>query len=160
VEIGRALVLVFTKADLLEAPRAASRRTLAAQVGEHLRFVEFAPQLLVSSVSGRDTQRVFPAVRAAYEQWNRRVPTAELNRFFEAVVAAHPPPSHHGRLVRLYYITQADVRPPTFVVMTNTPAGVPEAYRRYLANRIREQFGFHGTPFRLFLRPKKERKKR
>lgn len=160
VEIGRALVLVFTKADLLSGPRTAARRKIAEQVRERLRFVEFAPQLFVSALSGRDIQRVLPAARAAYEQWNSRVATAELNRFFETAVQAHPPPSHHGRLVRLYYVTQADVRPPTFVVMTNYPAGIPEAYRRYLANRIRERFGFKGTPFRLFFRPKKERKAR
>lgn len=153
VESGRGLVLVFTKSDLFR-DLTRERRRLAALVEEKLRFAAFAPQLFLSAREGKHVSRLLPTIARVHRQCGRRVATAELNRFLEEITASHPPPSHHGRPVRLYYITQADTRPPTFIVSTNYPAAIPESYKRYLANRIREAFEFGGTPLRVFLRGK------
>jgi GTP-binding protein len=83
-----------------------------------------------------------------------RVTTAEVNRFFEEVLEHHPPPTMGGKSVRLYYITQVDIRPPTFVVVANRPEAVHFSYRRYVINQLRDRFGFKGTPVRVIYREK------
>lgn len=148
-EAGRGLVLVLTKIDLV--PRG-GRGDLTAQVDERLSFVDYAPRVLVSSLNGQGLKRLLPAVRRAHEGGGLRVPTAELNRFLEQALAAHAPPSYRGKGVRFYYITQPRAHPPTFIASTSAPRGVPESYRRYLLNRLRERYGFEGSPLRLFLR--------
>ena len=85
--------------------------------------------------------------------------TGELNRFFEGIVERHPPSVYKGHPVKLYYITQASVGPPTFVLSVNSPEGVHFSYRRYLANQLRAQFGFDGTPVRIITRGRKKKKK-
>ena len=94
------------------------------------------------------------AVMEAYAVWNRRVPTAALNRFLQHAISAHPPPAAHGRAFRLDYITQPKARPPTFVLFSARAAELPETYRRYLINGLRESFKLPGTPIRLTLRAK------
>jgi GTP-binding protein len=89
---------------------------------------------------------------AAYEQRQRRVPTAELNRVVRNAVEAHPPAARAGKRFRIYYVTQTETEPPTFVLFVNNPQNLPTAYERYLENRIRDAFGFEGTPLRLRLR--------
>jgi GTP-binding protein len=86
--------------------------------------------------------------------WNQRVPTAALNRFLAQAIEAHPPPAVKGRRLRLDYITQAKARPPTFVLFSSRAAALPETYRRYLVNGLREKFALPGTPIRLVLRAK------
>jgi GTPase len=90
----------------------------------------------------------------AHAVWNRRVPTPALNRFLAQAAAAHPPPAAQGRRVRLDYITQPKTRPPTFVLFSSRPNALPETYRRYLVNGLRETFALPGTPIRLTLRAK------
>jgi GTP-binding protein len=94
------------------------------------------------------------AVSAAYSVWNKRVQTSALNRWFEEAVSAHPPPAVSGRTLKLNYITQAKSRPPTFIVFCTRADAVPEAYKRYLINGLRETFDLPGTPIRLTLREK------
>ena len=94
------------------------------------------------------------AVMESYAVWNRRVPTAALNRFLSEAVSAHPPPAISGRRVRLDYITQPKARPPTFVLFSSRASSLPETYRRYLVNGLREAFALPGTPVRLTLRAK------
>jgi GTP-binding protein len=94
------------------------------------------------------------AVMKAHAVWNRRVPTAALNRFLAAATAANPPPNVSGRRLRLDYITQPKPRPPTFVLFSSRPNALPETYRRYLVNGLREKFSLPGTPVRLMLRAK------
>jgi GTP-binding protein len=151
LEAGRALVLIVSKLDLLQPPGAEKRR-LRQQVQEQLRFAPFAPLLFLSSVTGKGVARLLPTVRRVHGQWDRRIATAELNRFLEQATAEHVPPTHHGKPVKLYYITQPQARPPTFIVSTNTVPGVKVSYRRYLVNRLREAFGFEGTPLRVYFR--------
>ncbi|HJZ83611.1 MAG TPA: ribosome biogenesis GTPase Der [Polyangia bacterium] len=154
-EKGRALVLVLSKADLLSH---AEEDALRRRVRDELAHVDWAPILATSALTGRQVERVVELARSAFAQYARRVPTAQLNRLFEGILAEHPPPHYKGKSVRLYYITQAETRPPTFVVQANFPEAVPFAYRRYLTNQLRAAFGFRGTPIRLLCRRRPRRK--
>lgn len=153
---GRALVIALNKVDLLdrEAQKEAMDRTR-----EVLAFVPWAPMVTVSALEGRGVSALLGRVKDAVAEHRKRVTTAELNRFFEEVIERHPPPTMHHRVVRLYYITQASVAPPTFVIMTNQPKDVHFSYRRYVVNQIRKRFGFKGTPIRVRYRGKKKRQK-
>ena len=92
------------------------------------------------------------AVFDVYETWNRRIPTGALNRWFAEIIAQHPPPAASGRRIRLRYLTQVSARPPTFVAFCSKPEAVPESYKRYLVNNLREAFDLPGVPVRLHLR--------
>jgi GTP-binding protein len=156
IEAGRGLVLACTKADLL--PRGdGPRRRLEQEVRAELGFAGFAPLLFLSSTSGAGVGRLLPTVRRVHRAGGRRVQTAELNQFLEQATAAHAPPAFRGHPVRFYYMVQPQVRPPTFLISTNHADGVPLAYRRYLANRLRERYRFEGTPLRLFFRQRSRR---
>jgi GTP-binding protein len=154
---GRAAVIVLNKADLLRG--ASDERRLRRAVAEQLGFMSWAPVLCASARTGRGLDAVLEAALVAHATHCRRVPTGTLNRLFEGIVARHPPPSVRGRAVRLYYATQVEVRPPTFVVSASHPESVPESYRRYLLNELRAAFDFKGTPLRLRLhrRPRKRK---
>jgi GTP-binding protein len=147
---GRAAVVVLNKKDAV--PRAALDATLE-KARETLPFLSWAPMLTTSALTGAGVGELPTVVAQAFAQASRRISTGEVNRFLEAVVADKPPPAAAGgRHVRLYFATQAAVRPPTFVVSTNHPALVPFSYRRFLANQLRKAYGFKGTPLRIVLR--------
>lgn len=151
VDRGRALVVVLNKSDLCD------RDTLSRAMDrtrEILAFCPWAPLITMSAKTGKGTEVLISRIADAAGEHDKRIPTAELNRFFEEVLAHHPPPTMHGRETRLYYVTQAQVRPPTFVVVTNEPEGVHFSYQRYVVNQIRERFGFRGTPIRVRYRGK------
>ena len=152
---GRALIIALNKTDLLD--RDAQKKAMD-RAREVLAFVPWAPMVTVSALRGRGIQAVLGRVDDAVTEHRKRIGTAELNRFFEEVLDKHPPPTMHHRSVRLYYITQASVAPPTFVVMTNSPDDVHFSYQRYVVNQIRQRFGFRGTPIRVRYRGKKGRK--
>lgn len=154
LDAGRGLVLVLSKADLLD-PGPAARTSLKRQVAERIPFAGFAPQVILSSLTGAGVNRLLPTVSRVLRSWDLRVATAELNRFLERAVADHQPPSQHGRPVRLRYISQPQCRPPTFVIHCNRPTAITEAYRRYLVNRLRETFRFEGVPLRVVFRASK-----
>ncbi|MEG6509941.1 ribosome biogenesis GTPase Der [Methyloligella sp. 2.7D] len=151
VREGRALVIAVNKWDLVEdkdkflkATREACERLLPQAKG-----VALVP---VSGLKGRGLDRLMRAVLAADEVWNRRLPTHKLNEWLGEMVEAHPPPHVAGRRVRLRYMTQANARPPTFVVFCSRPKALPESYLRYLVNGLRERFDLPGVPIRLHLR--------
>lgn len=153
---GRAAVLVLNKVDRLKKRE---REAARAKLGEEVEFMGWAEAVECSALEGTHVDRVLEAAAAAVEQHRRRVPTAELNRIFEQILDRHPPPGWRGKAIRLYYVTQVDVRPPTFVVQANHPEGVSPAYRKFLVKRLREEFAFRGTPLRLVVRAR-QRKKR
>jgi len=153
---GRAAVLVLNKKDAV--PRAALNAILAS-AKETLPFLSWAPMIATSALTGAGVREIPEAVGRAFEQASRRISTGEVNRFLEATLADKPPPAAPGgRHVRLYFATQVDIRPPTFVISTNHPTLVPFSYRRFLVNQLRRSYGFQGTPVRIVLRP--HRKKR
>ena len=150
---GRALVIAVNKWDLVEAkPGAIS--ALRTEADHLLPQVRGAPLVAVSGLTGEGIDRLMRAIEDAYAVWNRRVPTAALNRWFEQAVGANPPPAVSGRRLKLNYITQAKARPPSFVLFCSRADAVPQAYLRYLVNSLRENFELPGTPVRIALREK------
>ena len=150
---GRAIVLVVNKWDLVERkPNLIS--ALRTDADHWLPQVKGAPIVAVSGLMGEGIDRLMTAIQQAYAIWNRRVPTAALNRWFEHAVAANPPPAVSGRRLKLNYITQNKARPPSFVLFCSRADAVPQSYLRYLVNSLREAFDLPGTPIRITLREK------
>ena len=150
---GRALVIGVSKWDLKEKTAGAIGK-LRELADEKLTQVKGVPLVAVSGLTGEGLDRLMAAIVEAYQVWNKRVPTAALNRWFEAATEANPPPAVSGRRLRLNYITQAKARPPSFVLFCTRADAVPDAYKRYLTNSLREAFDLPGTPIRLTLREK------
>ena len=148
---GRAIVLALTKWDAVP-DRAAARRAVAERLETSLAQLRGIPVVTLSALTGAGVDRLWPAVWGAYEAWNRRVTTGELNRWFEGALERHPPPLVDRRRLKLRYITQAKARPPTFVVFGTRAERVPDDYARYLVNGLREAFDLPGVPIRLQVR--------
>jgi GTP-binding protein len=148
---GRACVLVLTKWDAVQN-RAAAKRAIADRLETSLAQMKGLPVVTLSGLTGAGVERLLPAVREAYRVWNLRVPTGELNRWFEEALARHQPPLVDGRRLKLRYATQAKARPPTFIVFGTRAEKLPEDYQRYLVNGLREAFAMPGVPIRLQLR--------
>ncbi len=150
---GRAIVIAVNKWDLVDAkPGAIS--ALRAEADHWLPQVRGAPLVAVSGLMGDGIDRLMRAIEDAYAVWNRRVPTAALNRWFEQATSANPPPAVSGRRLKLNYITQAKARPPSFVLFCSRADAVPQSYLRYLVNSLRDEFELPGTPVRISLREK------
>jgi GTPase len=150
---GRALVIGINKWDLVKPPPGAYKR-LREETDRILPQVKGVPVVAFSARTGAGLDRLMQAVEESNAVWNRRVPTATLNRFLARATSAHPPPAAHGRRSRLDYMTQPKTRPPTFVLFSSRAWALPETYRRYLVNGLREQFDLPGTPIRLTVRAK------
>jgi len=148
---GRGCVLALNKWDAVP-DRGVARRAIADRLETSLAQMKGIPVVTFSALTGAGLDRLLPTVRQVYETWNRRVPTGELNRWFEAALERHAPPMVDGRRLKLRYITQAKARPPTFVVFGTRAEQMPEDYQRYLVNSLREQFALPGVPVRLLLR--------
>jgi GTP-binding protein len=149
IETGRALVLAFNKADLVDADR---RLELDKQTERELARVGWAPRINISAVTGRGVHRIGPALRDALAGWETRVPTAELNAFIGDLVAATPPPVRGGKAPRVLFATQPGVCPPRFVLFTTGP--LEASYRRFIERRLRERYGFRGSPVEVSIRPR------
>jgi GTP-binding protein len=153
---GRAVVVAVNKwdteddkQDKLKALREAFERLLPQLRG--------APLVTVSAKTGKGIDRLQQAIMKAHEVWNRRVTTAQLNRWLTGMLEQHPPPAPGGRRIKMRYATQVKTRPPAFVVMTSNPDNVPESYSRYLINGLRADFDMPGTPIRLYLRDQSDK---
>jgi GTP-binding protein len=150
---GRALVLAVNKWDLVEKQggQIGALRTDADHLLPQIRGV---PVVAISGLMGEGVERLMKAIQDAYAVWNRRIPTAGLNRWFEDAIDKNPPPSVSGRRLKLNYVTQNKARPPSFVVFCSRADAVPTSYLRYLTNTLREAFDLPGTPIRITLREK------
>ena len=151
VEEGRALVVAVNKWDLVPDRDAALRR-LRDRLQTSLPQVRGIPTITVSALRGQRLDKLIDTVLATYEVWNRRIATGPLNRWLEGMVGAHPPPVAGGRRLRLRYATQVKARPPTFALWVSRPDDLPDSYRRYLVNGLRDAFDLPGVPIRLLLR--------
>jgi len=156
-EAGRGLVIAFNKSDLIAGD--AGRAQLREQAQDTFHFLSWAPSVMLSAQRGDGVDRLLDLVDRVAREHRKRVPTAQLNRFFAEVIEEMPPPLHHGRAVRIHYLTQAKSRPPTFVLWANTPEGMAPSYKRFLANRLRERYGFRGTPIRIAVKARPDRHK-
>ena len=148
---GRAVVMALAKWDLVEDHKEAAKvlREECDRLLPQLRGCALVP---VSGKTGMGIGDLARAVVKTHERWNKRIPTAQLNRWFAEAVAAHPPPAVAGRRLKLRYITQAKSRPPTFIAFCSRPDAVPNAWRRYIVNSLKETFGLTGTTVRLIVR--------
>ena len=154
IESGRALVIAYNKWDLVDEDR---QRYLEKEIDRELVQVRWAPRVNVSALTGRHMQKLVPALDEALEGWETRIPTSRLNSFLSELVAAHPHPVRGGKQPRILFGTQASNRPPTFILFTT---GFLEAgYRRFVERRLREEFGFAGTPIRINLRIREKRRR-
>jgi GTP-binding protein len=151
VEEGRALVIAVNKWDVIEEKQKLLK-DLRETVAEKFADATGVAIIPVSALSGRGIDKLMDAVLAAYEVWNRRVPTAALNRWLEEALERHTPPATSGRRIRIRYVTQPSSRPPTFVAFCSKPGDLPPSYVRYLVNSLRETFDLPGTPIRFALR--------
>jgi GTP-binding protein len=148
---GRALVLAVNKWDLVE-DKQKTLKELRESLTDRLSQVPGVALVPISALGGRKLEKLSSAVLAAYDTWNRRVPTAQLNRWLEQALARHAPPAARGRRIKIRFMTQPSARPPTFVAFCSQPEGLPQSYIRYLSNSLREAFDLPGVPLRLNLR--------
>ena len=148
---GRALVIALNKWDTIEDKNArlAELREECERLLPQLRGV---PLVTISGLQGRNLDKLMQAIFAIEQKWNSHVSTTKLNRWLGAVTESHPPPAVSGRRVKMRYMTQAKIRPPSFIVFSTRAESVPASYQRYLVNSLRESFNLQGTPIRLWLR--------
>jgi GTP-binding protein len=150
-EEGRALVLAVNKWDLVaDKPKALER--LRDRLEVSLPQLQGLSTVTLSAKTGRGVEKLMPAVFGAHMVWNRRIATPALNRWLEAAQTRHPPPLVSGRRLRLRYMTQANIRPPTFALFASKPGDLPDSYRGYLVKLMREDFDLPGVPIRMMLR--------
>jgi GTP-binding protein len=150
-EEGRALVLAVNKWDLV-ADKRAKRTELKEKLESHLPQLSGLEAVMLSAKTGAGIDALMPAVLRAYEAWNRRIATPQLNRWLAEAQDRNPPPLVSGRRLRLRYIAQANIRPPTFALFASKPGDLPDSYRRYLVNLLRQSFDLPGVPIRMMLR--------
>jgi GTP-binding protein len=157
-QAGRALVIALNKSDTITSD--AAKTELKQQLKDTFHFLTWAPSVMLSAQRGDGVDRLLDQVDQVALRHRFRIPTAQLNRFFAEVIEEMPPPLHHGRSVRINYLTQATIKPPTFVLWANTPEGLAPSYKRFIANRLRDRYDFRGTPLRIAVKEKKDRHKR
>ncbi|MGE0212224.1 MAG: ribosome biogenesis GTPase Der [Parvibaculaceae bacterium] len=148
---GRAIVIALNKWDRVE-DKAKTLKYLREEAERLLPQIAGVPIVAVSALRGSGLDKLMQAVQAVHRTWNKRVGTSDLNRWLAVQTERHPPPAPSGRRIRLKFLSQVGVRPPTFALFANRTAALPDAYRRYLVNGLREDFGFPGVPIRLNLR--------
>ncbi|MFO0616714.1 MAG: GTP-binding protein, partial [Polyangiaceae bacterium] len=156
VDRGRAVVIGLNKIDQLDKA-GIDRAEEAAR--DKISFAPWAPVVRLSAKTGRGLDVLLKTVTTVGEAFRRRVPTGELNRFFEQVLKTHPPPTSGGRAPRLFYITQAESRPPVFVIMASDPDNIHFSYRRYVLNQLRKTFAFDGVPIQAHYKARRRRER-
>jgi GTPase len=152
IEAGRALVIAYNKWDLVDEER---RRYLDREIDRQLNAARWAPRVNISALTGRHMDRLVPALETALEGWETRVPTGRLNAWLTGLVAATPPPVRGGRQPKILFATQAGIRPPHFVFFAS--GFLEAAYRRFIERRLREEFGFEGSPVQVSVRVRAKR---
>ena len=154
-ENGRALILAVNKWDLVAKDTSTVER-YKRRIRAEIKTLDYVPLLFISALTGQRVSKIFTAVEAVISEHRKRIATAELNQWLQETLRSNPPPLDGSRSVKLYYVSQVDTAPPTFVLFTNDPPGVTEAYQRYLMRQLREKYGFAGTPLRILLRQRKK----
>ena len=155
IEAGRGMVLAFNKWDLTDEER---RHFLEREIERDLVQFPWAPRVNVSARTGRHLEKLVPAIETAIDSWESRISTGRLNAFLGEVVAGHPHPVRGGKQPRILFATQAGTRPPRFVIFAS--GFIEASYRRFLERRLREEFGFEGTPIELSIRVREKRSRR
>jgi len=155
-EKGRAVILVVNKWDSVDKDNKSVGRYLE-NVRTSFKFLPFAPVLFVSALTGQRVAKIMSEVEKVSAEFNKKIPTAALNKVLAEAEKVHQPPLFQGKRLKFFYMTQTAVRPPTFVIFVNRADGVHFSYQRYLGNKLREAFGLSGTPIRLFFKDRERR---
>jgi GTPase len=155
-ERGRGLIFLVNRWDLVRDLPDRDSQTVTEEIRDALSQIEWAPILFISALTGKGCGRILPLADQVYTEFNRRIATAELNAFLREVELSNPPPQRFHHPVRIHYGTQARVRPPTFVLFSNTPEAIYPPYKRFLEHQLRERFGFGGSPIRIQIRRKRK----
>ncbi len=153
---GRACIILLNKWDLVPS-EVAQTPGIEGILKEKLLAVDYAPVLIISALTGRGVEKIFDKIDYVYQNFSQRIPTKKLNNFLQRIIRTSPPPIYKGKEIKFYYISQPLTKQPTFVIFTNEIMGVPENYRRFLQNKMREEFPLEGTPVKIIFRS--ERKK-
>ena len=157
IERGRACLVLLNKWDLVRGDKK-RQKWLLDEVARLTRFMGHAPVLTVSALTGSGVGKILPTIDKVYRQFSLEFTTNRLNRILQKVTDEHNPPLYQGRRVKFYYATQVGSKPPTLVVFTNYPKGVPPSYERFLVNRFREELGLDKAPLRLILKERQRKK--
>ena len=156
-ESGRAVILVVNKWDLVEKETSTMERYVE-RIRKELRTLDYLPVLFISAMTGQRVDKIFAAIDQVVAEHRKRISTGDLNRMLREALQSTPPPLHHNHQVKFFYISQVQTAPPTFVLFVSEPHGVPEPYQRYLTRRLRDRYGFAGTPLRIFFRQRGKEK--
>lgn len=154
-ESGKGCIIVVNKWDLIEKDDKTSLR-FTEDIRDELGFLQYAPILYTSALTKQRVHRVVELAKYVADQQAMRVPTSVLNDLVRDALAINPPPAHKGKQLKIYFMTQADIKPPKFLIFVNDPELMHFSYLRFLENKLRESFGFEGAPLRLIVRGRKE----
>jgi GTP-binding protein len=154
-ESGRAMILVVNKWDLVQKD-SSTLEEYQERIRRQMKTLDYVPVLFISALTGQRVAKIFEAIDHVIAEHRKRISTADLNNWLQGATEGYPPPLYRNHRVKLYYISQVTAAPPTFVLFTNEPQGLGESYQRYLLRRLREKYGFTGTPLRLFLRTRRK----
>ena len=148
---GRGCIILLNKWDLVPS-KVAETPGVHEILKEELMAVDFAPVLIISATTGRGVNKIFDYIDVVYKNFSQKISTKRLNLFLKNIIEKTPPPIYKGKEIKFYYISQPLTEQPTFVIFTNRISGVPENYKRFLENRLREKFDLEGTPIKLVFR--------
>jgi GTP-binding protein len=157
-EAGKGLIVAINKWDLIEDKKANTLNKFEKELNVDIPFLSFAPKIFISAVTKQRLSQIFEESERVYEQCVKRVSTGLLNKVINEAYALNPPTSFKGKRLKIYYVTQAKTQPPTFVLFVNNEELLKDSYKRYLENKLREAFGFFGTPIRISVRERGEKK--
>ncbi len=156
VDRGRAVILVVNRWDLVRPMPERNALVVEDELQQTFPHLNWAPRMFISALTGKGCHRLLPKALEVFEEFGKRIPTPELNRLLREIEATNPPPQRYHHPVRMHYVSQTRVRPPTFAFFSNSPDGISVPYRRYLANTLRDRYGFAGTPLRVHIKKKRK----
>ena len=155
-ESGKGVIIVVNKWDVFPDKDDKSTLRFTEDLRDEIGFLQYAPVLYTSALTGQRIHRITELVKYVADQQSMRIQTSVLNELIRDAVSVNPPPSHRGKQLKIFFMTQADIQPPKFIIFVNDPELMHFSYLRFIENRLREQFGFEGTPLRLIVRARKE----
>lgn len=156
-ESGKGLIVAINKWDLIEDKKANTLNKFEKELNVDIPFLSFAPKIFISAVTKQRLSQIFEESEKVYEQCVKRISTGLLNKVINEAYALNPPTSFKGKRLKIYYVTQAKTQPPTFILFVNNEELLKDSYKRYLENKLREAFGFFGTPIRISVRQRGEK---
>jgi GTP-binding protein len=154
-DYGKGALFLFNKWDLIDNPEE-TYKTLGRMLTERMWFMQYAPVLTVSALEKKRITKIFPIIDTIMKERKKRIPTADLNKFFREAVSGISLPLYKGKAVKLSYITQVKTEPPAFVVFANHSDALKDSHIRYIEKNIRNKFGFVGTPVNIYIKAKRK----